>query len=462
LWLDEAFLALNILNKSASDLVLRTLDYNQAAPAGFLILEKLATSTLGSSEYSLRLVPFLFAVLSVPLFYKIATDFIQPAAVPIAVALFALSEPLIYYASELKQYSSDVAIAVLLLAIAADFHNQPWHIPRAIILAIAGAASIWLSHPALFVLAAIGMSLLLNRVSTKRWSNLGRGLGIAITWITSFVAFYAVSLHRLASNDTLRNAWAPGFAPSPLISPSSLRWFIDRLFYIIEETGFHPHIVGIVVLSILIGCSYLALMNSQKLLFMISPAMFALLAAVIHRYPFAGRLVLFTVPLTILIVAEGAERIRVATRQTFPLIGISFIALLLFHSTGLALIHLAKPRTNEEIRPVISYIMNAYREGDALYLTDASQFAFKYYSIRYHFTPPTIVGAPCREGWKKCVPAPGQLRDRKRVWVVFAHTLPVEQIFMLDNFDAMGTRADSFVADGASVYLYDLRGETAR
>lgn len=462
LWLDESLLALNVINKSVSDLVLRTLDYNQAAPPGFLALEKLAQSTLGSSEYSLRLTPLLFAVLSVPLFYKLATNVIEPAAVPIAVALFGLVDPLIYYASELKQYSSDVAITVLLLAIASDYNNHPRQISRTIILTAVGAASIWISHPALFALAAIGMSLLLHRVSIRRWSNLAPELGMFIAWIISFVVLYAVSLRNLASHDVLRNAWTDRFAPSSPISTSSLRWFIERFFYVIEETGFHIHIVGVVVLSILVGGIYLALIKRRKFLLIISPVVFAMLAAGLHKYPFAGRLVLFTVPLTILLVAEGAERIRIATRQTFPLIGVFFIALLLFHSTGLALIHLAKPRTREEIRPAINYIMKAYHKDDSLYLPEEAQFAFRYYSVRYHFTPPTIVGASCRHDWRSCIPVLDKLHGRERVWVVFAHTFPDEQKFTLYYLDTMGTRVDSFVADGASVYLYDLRRETAR
>ena len=39
LWLDESLLALNLREKSLHG-VLGTLDYNQSAPAGFLVIEK--------------------------------------------------------------------------------------------------------------------------------------------------------------------------------------------------------------------------------------------------------------------------------------------------------------------------------------------------------------------------------------------------------------------------------------
>jgi predicted membrane-bound mannosyltransferase len=58
LWLDEAALALNIVNRSFIGLLL-PLDNNQQAPLGFLIIQKAFTIVLGNSEYSLRLFPLL-------------------------------------------------------------------------------------------------------------------------------------------------------------------------------------------------------------------------------------------------------------------------------------------------------------------------------------------------------------------------------------------------------------------
>jgi len=122
LWLDESRLALNIVNRSFSQL-LQPLDYGQGAPLGFLILEKAAVRLLGSSEYALRFLPLLCGVVSLLLFYRLAAQSISPKAVPIALGLFALSGPLIYYSSEVKQYSSDVAAAVLLLCAAICFES---------------------------------------------------------------------------------------------------------------------------------------------------------------------------------------------------------------------------------------------------------------------------------------------------------------------------------------------------
>src|SRR6266566_3686397 len=68
LWLDEVLLARNILDRSFFGL-LAPLDLNQGAPVGFLMLQKLAVSALGGSEYALRFVPLLAGIISLPLFW---------------------------------------------------------------------------------------------------------------------------------------------------------------------------------------------------------------------------------------------------------------------------------------------------------------------------------------------------------------------------------------------------------
>ena len=61
LWIDEAFLVLNILERDFGRL-LQPLDHLQAAPVGFLVLERLVVLLLGPRELALRLPPLLFSV----------------------------------------------------------------------------------------------------------------------------------------------------------------------------------------------------------------------------------------------------------------------------------------------------------------------------------------------------------------------------------------------------------------
>src|SRR3990167_6168457 len=97
IWLDEACLALNVINKSFLDLIVHPLDDNQAAPVAFLLLTKLLVSTLGRNEYVLRLIPFLASLGSLVIFYKFLVKFASRKVALIALVLFSISIHLMRY-----------------------------------------------------------------------------------------------------------------------------------------------------------------------------------------------------------------------------------------------------------------------------------------------------------------------------------------------------------------------------
>jgi len=103
----EAPLAMNIVHRSYSELI-QALDYIQPAPVGFSIIEKLFVEIFGNNEFALRLFPLIAGLVSLFLFLKLAKISISQKALPIALILFAVGDHLIYFSSEVKQYSSDV------------------------------------------------------------------------------------------------------------------------------------------------------------------------------------------------------------------------------------------------------------------------------------------------------------------------------------------------------------------
>ena len=173
LWMDEAYLSLNILHRSFAGLC-RSLDYHQGAPIGFLLLEKSAVRWLGGSEYALRLLPLLAGIASVLLFYWLAKKVLPANAVPIAVGLFAISPALIYYSAEVKQYSGDAAIAILLYCLTIEGSKSEWKAGRTALVALVGAIAIWMSHSSVFVLAGIGATISIALVLRKDWVRLAR------------------------------------------------------------------------------------------------------------------------------------------------------------------------------------------------------------------------------------------------------------------------------------------------
>jgi hypothetical protein len=467
LWFDEATLAQSIVNRSFSGL-LKPLDYGQGAPLGFLMLERSAIQALGTSEYALRLWPLLCGITSLLLFYQVAKLSITPKAIPIALGLFAISGPLIYYSSEVKQYSSDVAIALSVLCAAIYYESRKLTPARVALFGFLGMAAIWFSHPSVFVLAGVGMSLALFSFGGRQWARL-RSLSIAYSlWALSFAACYSISLRHLNENKGLLNYWSFGFVPTPLVSLMTIEWFISTFFGIFSNpVGLG--LSGIAALSFLVGCISVFSNRADKFFIFTSPIVLTFIAAGLRKYPFSGRLLLFIVPVLLLFIAEGAEQIWSRTRDGAPYIGACLIGLLFLDPLLFSTYHLIKPSAadlppgvahiREEIKPVLHYVEDHRSEGDTLYVYLGAQPAFRYYAPRFSLTQMNLVLGASGD-WENYEKDLDQLRAYKRVWLLFSHmntsTGIDEEKYFLYLLNKRGTKLDYFKSVGASVYLYDL------
>jgi uncharacterized membrane protein len=462
LWLDEAFVALNIINRSPSEL-LKPLDYHQAAPLGFVALEKAAVIGFGTSEAVLRLVPFLSGILSMILFVIVSRRLLAPAAAIIAVGLFAVSDPLIYYSAEAKQYSSDVAVAIILFWLAGYLLERRVKVGPSIAISIVGAVAIWFSQPAVFVLAAIGVSWLSDSIPRRDRRELALLFIPVALWPASFLLSFLVSLRGLTHDSTLMDYWQGAFAPFPPMSVADVRWFIDSFFGIFSDPG-GLTLVGVAAVAAVMGLVEFSSKHFARFLLLLTPLVAALAASALHRYPFRGRLLLFLVPSLILLMAAGLERIRARTSDTLPCLSFLLTGFLFLHPLLVAGSGLIKPRTKEEIKPIITYVENHRQDGDVLYIYYSAIYPFQYYSTRHLIHPmDEITGVESRQNWASYRKDLDQLRGKKRAWILFSHIYRWEgvdeQRVFLDYLDTMGIRLDSSLAPGASVYLYDLESQ---
>ncbi|NEP79685.1 MAG: hypothetical protein F6K39_16850, partial [Okeania sp. SIO3B3] len=160
LWLDEAMLAVNVIDRSYIDL-LEPLDARQNAPILFLFLVRTSINLLGPNEYALRLPALVFGLISLWLFYLVSKKYNSPSSVPYALLLFAISNSLVYYSSELKQYSIDVSVTLFIYILALKLYEKKINYPWAFLYGFFGALSLWFSFLTIFVLGAVGLSLIL-------------------------------------------------------------------------------------------------------------------------------------------------------------------------------------------------------------------------------------------------------------------------------------------------------------
>lgn len=467
-WFDEVNLALNIVERSYSEL-LQPLAYNQAAPPGFLWLEKFAVQLFGNNEYALRFFPLLSGIIALFLFYQFAHSFSNLLAATCAIALFSCARYTVYYSVELKQYSSDVMIALLLFLVFLPLQQKQLSKRQTLFLSLLGALAIWFSHPAVFILAAVE---LIKFVATpqKEWKRLLMNrLPLYLSWFVSFGLLYFVTIVPTLGNEDLVSSWG-GRYPDSLFD---LLWGLDalgRFFY--RPLGFFGFRDGIAIFAFVIGCIPCYRQRPIKLLQLNAPLLITLIAAYLHKYPFRERLVLFLVPFAILIIAEGLAFLiqKLEENRTIKKIsgglGLLLLSLLLIpflvRSTQLAI---APNRSYfEEARPVIEYVKQNYQPNDSIYVYRKGKTHFLYYAKRFNLPFEdgqigrlTIFGEDNKNTemrWEKIKAELGELDNQKRVWVILIKATDTEKEVLLSRLNSLGHPSHCLDQPGAYTCLY--------
>jgi len=460
LWIDEAMLALNLVGRSPARL-LEPLDWNQGAPAGFLLLTKSALSLFGTAEWSFRLVPFIASVLGMVGFAWVARRLLSLQAALLAVALYATSPFLLSYAGECKQYASDAALAVGMFAASAGLLLGAGGVRRWAVLAAVGALAVWFSHPVAFVLGGIGTALLLHAAAEKDRRRAGACLATIACWLASFGACYFACLRQLGSNEFLLDYWAGHFLPLPPTSQGDLIWLADHFFKFLAYPGglggTEFAIGGIAAALALIGVAAMVRDRWPVAVAIVVPGLLALLASGVHLYPFAGRLLLFLVPLVLLAVARGAWDLAAQLRPRRPFAAVVLVGLLLIAPAIESYQSFRHPQRHEQIEPALSAVRAEMRPGDRVYVYWGAVPAFLFYTRDEPFPPGVILGVEHHEEHTGYRDDLLQFEGEPRVWLIFSHPHQDEELVVQSYADALGRRERAIRAPGATAFLFDFR-----
>lgn len=429
LWIDEAYVAINLLSRSYRELIL-PLDYNQGAPYGFLVIERLSIDLFGDGERSLRLFPFISGIIALFLLVRVAGYFCTKGGLAVSVGLMALCDRAIYYSSELKQYSSDLMVTLLLYTLLIGILEQqppssssgapppqserqrhrfkPRSAPglQNVLFSLVAAIAVWISHPAAFVIAGTGLWLLGEAAVARRWQ---RTLSYAATFAVpalSFAAFYVISISQIVGNAALQQSWSTNhnsFMPLPPTSLNDLKWYFETFFTLFDyPVGIA--LTGIAALTFVVGSTVLWQQHRRTFGLLFMPIAITLLASGLQKYPFKGQLLLFLVPNILIVIGHGTsvladwgqrqDRVRLDSSQIGPWLGKAIALLLFLYPAYYAALNLNNPRmpprfeyqrVRENIEPVLADIRNNWQSGDTLYVYYASQYALRYYGDRYGF-----------------------------------------------------------------------------
>lgn len=379
LWLDETLLSLNVLEKSWSGLA-GPLDYQQGAPVGFLLLQKLAVLLAGPGEYGLRLVPLLAGMATLLFGWLLARRWLGPDGGLVALGLLALCDPLVSFAAEAKQYGLDACVTVVLLWAGVRAFQDGGRRDFAL-LAVLGSLLLWFSHPAAFVLAGVGAMLAVPAFRARDRAALFRLAAVAAAWSAGFLLCYAVSLRRLAANPFFLDFWAPWFVPPP----GDLPWFARKVaLQVAAFLDLSPS--PLLLLAWLgLGAVACAALRPAFLLAAGVPVLAAAVASAAWLYPFSMRFLMFVVPIAVLLLAEGLVFAARAASRRVPWTGAIVLATAFAFPAWRAIHELQAPRVVQDIEPVLAFMQEQVRPDDRIYVFHLAAYPWRYYAGRHGF-----------------------------------------------------------------------------
>lgn len=459
IWLDEAKLALNILDRDYLGLA-QPLDSGQVAPILFLWLEKFNIQVFGANELALRLLPLLAFFISILLVVKVTSLLTNNKMITwYTTALFCLSPRLIYYASEVKQYSIDVMIILLLYYVFLKSYKTKK--TKNLVLIIVGILSLFVSNIAVLTLFVLGCyALIFERKNIKNVILPG------LFWVAAFVTYYVLFIYKHPSTDLMTTYWEFAFMPNNPFSSAFWSWgwqtFKTIFVYLLGFVTLY-YIYIIMLVFYLFSIVVMLKKGAYKLCFLVVfPIVLHLILSALKLYPFAPRLVLYQVPLYLLTIGYGLNSVLDYGKQKFNY-NIVLVSTLFPIVISAGLLWRLLPLKREEIKPVYNYIANTIKPEDKIYVHSKNQDVFDFYNkIGYlNFKNEIVLGGSHRKNFKNNNIELDTLTGR--VWFIFAHNYKfkndkiTEQEYILNylKFNG-GTIKDSINSIKSDGYLIEL------
>ncbi len=379
LWLDEAMLGLNIINKSFHQLLM-PLDMNQVAPIGFLYIEKFFTEIFGKVDWALKIFPWLSYLSSIVLIFLFSKKVLDSKIIALfSSALFATNTFIIRYSAEVKQYSSDIFI-MLLIVTAAVYYDAFKNKVYLVLYSLLGILAIWLSNIAVIGLFSIGIYMFVREIKNKKSIFNYRFIPFLI-WIVAFVIYYCLFISHHPTREFMTKYWLQqgGFMPGNIFS---LRFYY---FLFSKAKMTLPFLLGFkynVWFSLFAFVLGLIVLKRNNVLFLcMFPVVIHLILSAFQLYPYEKRTALYLTPFFILFISSGiiySFNFLINKKIKLPVYLLSLFLIL-------NLIHIVKniPSENEEVKKSLQYINSKIKSGDNINVYFVTEPAYMFYRNQY-------------------------------------------------------------------------------
>jgi len=389
LWLDEIWVALNIVGRSFLDLA-RPLDYAQSAPVGFLWVERLAVVIGGVNELALRAFPILAGCLLLVALWMLARRLLDVRYAALCLAFAALSPVLIYYSNEVKPYIVDALVAVALTWISLDVVEAPDSTRAWRRLVGGGVLGILLSTPAVFVLAGVGVALIAHPAIGRTRAGWMRLVGTGAVWVILFALGYFMIYRGTANSDYMQRIWKDAFLTLPprtlarVANNASREMWIETLFGENDRMLLPKSIVMVTLLSAA-GAVVLARRRGLPTALLVALPFVATAGASFARlWPLTPRLLVVLVPGILLLLGAGlwalVGLLPVRARGVvLALLG----AFILIPATVYDAAAARAPNRRDDVAPLVRDFLAARKKPAVMYVMGHGTPTWLFYTARW-------------------------------------------------------------------------------
>ncbi len=382
LWFDEAALAYSLSTRDLFEIATRGLDYVQAAPIGWLYIEKIFTIIFGNTDFVLRVPSILYYVGTLVIMYLFSSDIVDMDLPLLPVAFTASMPVILQYSNMFKPYMADCFFTLLLLYVYYGIRDDELESgTRAVIMGLFFGAVIWFSNPACFVIGGILAASGLFSLISREWKKFSCAVITAVPVAGSFAFYYFYWLVKI--DDGMNGFWAAWKFPLILKSMDDI-----TQFYIMGATLMQPFyrlkwIVAAIVAAGFIFCIY---WKAEKLLAIYFSLFLATFASSIGMFPVNKRMWLFIYPLmTIIIFFIGHKAWDFCDVRDWDIMSKLVVGIMLFAcilNGGIRYyIHAENvwwPRY--EVKGEYEYLCKKLKPGDRVYVFSAAAPMFLYYN----------------------------------------------------------------------------------
>ena len=319
LWVDEEMVLLNVRDRAIFELI-GPLWLNQAAPLGWLALQRAVVTAFGADDRAVRAIPVLFGIGTLWVALWMAQRWMKPWAAAAFVVLCSTAQWMTYYALEAKPYSADAFWALTLTAVAIwaaePVSERPLSVARTGLWWTVAAIAQWFSFGGIFVTP--GCALVLCAVGWWRagWRVSATVALQGLIWLIVFAAHYGLSIGYASNDDYLRTYWWWAFPPSEAGVTGTLQWLAKQF----EPLASHPGGTSLwpsfwLCVAYGIAVSLARRPATGLVLLFVFLSGFTLVA--LRRVPLADRLALWIMPAMYAAVAFALEDVIERGRASF-------------------------------------------------------------------------------------------------------------------------------------------------